>query len=265
MSHYHFPRTALRPSIVTIGTILALVACSRPAADESTRQLMATPPPQTEFQPSVQSLTTAPPPPAQQPSSTAVEPTSSTTPTAMATNTPSGITATPFNTHPDLTWVRKQFGTVWNIEYPAEWTVNELGLHEGALSLEGMYKDRRYSVSFVFPKLGDVLADTGTTLDSLTFEQWLAYELAQATPLHSDTFVIEELIVAGAPAKKVVGIVDPRYTTDVSNVYIWRQDDMNPRGISIGRADAGATDLIAMSELLDRFLAGIADPQGTNE
>lgn len=172
--------------------------------------------------------------------------------TILPTTASNSVTETPTDFQAEVEWVRQQFGTAWNIEYPEGWTVNTAGVHEGFLGLEGWYKGHTYNVTFSYPILGQ-------SVDALTLNKWVTRDLAGATGLYSDTLNIQDMTVAGGLAKKVIGVVTDRTQRDTSRVYIWKRDDKNPSLIVIEQDDARPTNTKTIEELLDRFAAGIAE------
>ena len=48
-------------------------------------------------------------------------------------------------------WIRQQFANAWDIEYPEGWTVNDAGIHEGSLVLNGSHGGHAYEVSLAHP------------------------------------------------------------------------------------------------------------------
>lgn len=142
-------------------------------------------------------------------------------------------------------WIRQRFGNAWDIAYPADWAINDAGIHEGALELSGAYEGRRYRVSLCYP-----IGITAPTLDA-----WVAAELASLPADQRAQVRQSDLQVAGAPARKVVNIATP--AGPVHRVYIWRAGTTNPRLIEIAAIDGAPPDLAAMERLLDRFVAGV--------
>ncbi|WP_029215592.1 hypothetical protein [Kallotenue papyrolyticum] len=142
-------------------------------------------------------------------------------------------------------WIRQQFGTAWNIAYPADWTINDAGIHEGALELRGVYEGRSYRINLCYP--------IGITAPTL--EAWIAGELAGLSPEQRAQVRQSALTVAGAPARKVLNIATP--VGPVHRVYVWRAGTTNPRLIEIVQTDGAPPDPSAAERLLDRFVADI--------
>jgi hypothetical protein len=214
---------------------------------------------------------TATPPPTTPPA--APPPNTTATLTASPTDSPTAPPATPTLTQaPTLTpttppatatpaanWVRQQFATVWDIEYPEDWTTNEAGLHEGNLGLSGAYEGHDYSVGFSYP-----IFDNPDAMQSL--EAWIEYELAALTPDQRSAVQILDITVAGAPAKKILNMPERTVENGVVShdserlyhvCYIWRRNETNPSVIRIVQTNTQPFDAAQAETLLDRFLAGV--------
>ncbi len=158
----------------------------------------------------------------------AVNPTA--TPTSPATVLPQPtVTPAPATpTVPDLGWTRNQFGSAWNIAYPASWQVNTAGTHEGNLSMRGPYNGHTYEVVFSYP----IFEQPVDTLDA-----WVEQVLAKLTPEQRQRVTVVDLTVAGAPAKKVLNVPGAAPGDIGHYVYIWRAGGQNPRLVVIRQRD----------------------------
>jgi hypothetical protein len=173
------------------------------------------------------------------------------TPTPAATVTAgTGESGAPAATVPPLDpeWVQQSYGKAWTIGYPASWTVNDAGAHEGALQLQGDYAGHSYSVTYNYPM--------GILSDSL--EVWVDESLLSLTLEAREAVVVSDVTVANTPAKKVLNVPTAEGTTTAHHVYIWRDDEnsgtKNPRLITITQTDSQPIDAVAMDQLLDRLL-----------
>jgi hypothetical protein len=184
----------------------------------------------------------------------AVNPTA--TPASPATVLPQP-TVTPAPATPTvsgLAWTREQFGSAWNIAYPASWEINTAGAHEGNLTMRGSYNGHTYEVSFSYP----IFEQPVDTLDA-----WVDQVLAKLTPEQRQRVTVVDVTVAGAPAKKVLNVPGDAPGDIGHYVYIWRGGGQNPRPIVIRQRDDQPFDSAQAEQLLDHFLAGIAPPRGT--
>jgi hypothetical protein len=178
------------------------------------------------------------------------------TPASPATPLPqptmSPAPATP--TVPGLAWTCNQFGSAWNIAYPASWEVNTAGAHEGNLTMRGPYNGHSYEVAFSYP----IFEQPVDTLDA-----WVAQVLAKLTPEQRQRVTVVDVTVAGAPAKKVLNVPGAAPGDVGRDVYIWRAGSQNPRLVVIRQRDDQPFDSAQAEQLLDRILAGIAPAVGT--
>jgi hypothetical protein len=158
----------------------------------------------------------------------------------------------PTRSQAELVWVREQFSTAWNIEYPVTWTVNRAGLHEGRLSLHGDYRGQTYEIRLSYPLFTDP-----DLRDNFTLKFWVEHDLRDATSVDS----IEDLTVAGADAKYARGVVTQQGPSPTHRLYIWRYGNANPRFVYIQQVGDGPTNMQAMTEVIDRFIAGIEEAQ----
>jgi hypothetical protein len=148
-----------------------------------------------------------------------------------------------------VSWVRQQFGDAWDIAYPAGWSVNTAGAHEGALQLRGPYLGHSYELSLSYP--------IGITAPSL--EAWVDEQLAALTPDQRARVQVSAATVAGAPARKVLNV--PANGGPITHrVYVWRLGNTNPRLITIAQVDDRPFDAQAMAALLDQFIAQVQPP-----
>lgn len=173
------------------------------------------------------------------------------TPTPAATALPvTGESSAPASTvpPPDADWVQQSYGEAWVIGYPADWTVNDAGAHEGALQLQGDYEGHSYSVTYNYPM--------GLLSDSLG--TWVDESLLSLTLEARDAVVVSDVTVANTPAKKTLNVPTADGTSTAHHVYIWRSDEnaggKNPRLITITQSDGKPVDAVAMDQLLDRLL-----------
>lgn len=171
------------------------------------------------------------------------------TPTPEATITPVvDETTAPATSVPlDEDWVQESYGEAWSIGYPAGWSVNDAGAHEGALQLQGDYEGYSYLVIYSYPM--GILADT--------LDAWVEEMLAPLTPEQREAITISDVTVAGTPAKKVLNMPSPDGATNSHHVYIWRSEGKNPRLITITQTGDQPLDSVAMDQLLDRLLLAI--------
>jgi hypothetical protein len=191
---------------------------------------------------SIPSLSTQP-----APTTTAVR----TLPTNLPQSTTLPVALTP--TAPPITWIHKQFADAWSLEYPATWDVNAAGVHEGAVEMRGDYNGHRYAVAFVYPIFEQAV-------DTFSLEAWIAQELATLPADQRSAITVSDVIIADAPAKKVLNVPGTTPDTASHRLYIWRSGDRNPRLVTIQAADNQPPDTLQMAQLFDRFLAGIAVP-----
>jgi hypothetical protein len=140
-------------------------------------------------------------------------------------------------------WEPQKFG-VWALEVPPGWQAEAAGAHEGALGLSGTFEGRSYRVSFGYP----IFESYPASLEALVEQA-----LGGAQPGGP----VEDLSVAGAPAKLALGVARPDGLAH--EAYIWRAGDMNPRLISIRSADAEPPDITAMEQLFRRLLSSIEE------
>jgi hypothetical protein len=191
---------------------------------------------------SIPSLSTQP-----APTTTAVR----TLPTNLSQSTTLAGALTP--SAPPITWIHKQFADAWSLEYPATWNVNAAGVDEGAVEMRGDYNGHRYVVAFVYPIFEQAV-------DTFSLEAWIAQELATLPADQRSAITVSDVIIAGAPAKKVLNFPGTSPDTASHHLYIWRSGDRNPRLVTIQAADNQPPDMLQMAQLFDRFLAGIAVP-----
>jgi hypothetical protein len=251
-------RALIRHLVIGVLGILILSGCaSQTQLPTSANMVQATPVGTPTLVPTLEATPEPTPEPTVEPiAEPTPEPTSAPkpTPTVESTLTPEPtVEPTPEANDEaldELNWTRRQFGQAWNIEYPAEWEVNEGGLHEGYLGLQGSYQDHSYQMNFAYPIIGSSLPSGSLTLDT-----WVEQELAGATSVDS----VEDLTVASVPAKKVLGLVTDQHPQPVHRLYLWRDNDRNPRVVQIVQADDQPTDTETMAALFDRFIAGIAE------
>lgn len=151
-------------------------------------------------------------------------------------------------------WIRQQFGDVWDIEYPQGWTINDAGVYAGSLGVEGTYNARRYLVSFDVPILPPGISPSG---DVAMLDAWVASEIAALPQEQQKAIMVEETIVAGAPARRILNMPDPATGEVTHRLYIWRSSNVNPRLIVIRPMDQKTLDRKEMQELLDRFGASV--------
>lgn len=147
-------------------------------------------------------------------------------------------------------WTRTQVGAFWNIEHPADWTINDAGAGEGAVQLMGPYEGHTYQVNLSFP-IG-ILAQT--------LEEWIEEQLEPLTPEQREAVEIIDLTVDGAPAKKLLDFPGTEGQEFEHRVYIWRSGETNPRLITLAQTDDQSFDGEAADALLERFVAGIRPP-----
>lgn len=190
-------------------------------------------------------------------------PSSSTGPiTAAATATPAveqaqspATVSTPKAESSELTvqWIRQQFGDAWDIEYPQGWTINDAGVYAGSLSAAGTYNAQRYVVSFDVPILPPGISPSG----DIAMLDACASEIAALPQEQQKAVAVEETVVAGVPARRVLNMPDPATGEVTHRLYIWRSGSVNPRLIVIRPIDQETPDRKEMQELLDRFGAGV--------
>jgi heat shock protein HslJ/photosystem II stability/assembly factor-like uncharacterized protein len=147
-------------------------------------------------------------------------------------------------------WTRTQVGDFWNVEHPADWTINDAGAGEGAVQLLGPYEGHTYQVNLSFP-IG-ILAQT--------LEAWIEEQLAPLTPEQREAIEISDVEVAGVPAKKLLNFPGTEGREFEHRIYVWRSDDVNPRLITLTQTDDQPFDSAAAEALLDRFAVGIQPP-----
>jgi hypothetical protein len=147
----------------------------------------------------------------------------------------------------DPEWVQEAFGDAWSIGYPAAWSVNDAGAHEGALQLEGEYAGHSYAVTFSYP-----IGIAAATLDA-----WIDELVAALTPEQQQAVVVSDITVANTPAKKVLNFPSFDGASTAHHLYIWRAEGKNPRLITITQTDGQPLDTAAMEQLLDRFAAAV--------
>jgi hypothetical protein len=148
---------------------------------------------------------------------------------------------------PDAGWIQESFGDAWTIGYPAGWSVNAAGAHEGALQLEGEVGGHSYAVTFSYPI--DILVQS--------LDEWVEEYLAPLTPEQRQAVVVSDLKVANTPAKKVLNYPAGGGAATAHHVYLWRSEGKNPRLITINQIDDQPLDAGAMEQLLDRLLAAV--------
>ncbi|MGH9429386.1 MAG: hypothetical protein ACRD2L_24135 [Terriglobia bacterium] len=160
--------------------------------------------------------------------------------------------ATPSN------WTRQQFARAWDIEYPADWLVNDGGIHEGYLVVGGYYGGHTYKVTFTYP-----IFERPEAMQSL--DAWITDEFAFLSPAQRSAVQVLDVTVAGVPAKKVLNLPEKIYSDDgtmpsgllTHACYIWRRDEKNPSVIRIKQVDGQPFDAAQAEKLLDQFLTGI--------
>lgn len=141
-------------------------------------------------------------------------------------------------------WVQESYGEAWTIGYPASWTVNAAGAHEGALQLEGDYEGHRYMMTLSYP-IG---------LFPATLEEWVDEMLLPLSLEQRNEVQIHDVTVGNTPAKKVLNVVNPEGTEVAHSVYIWRNETKNPRLITLAQSDGQPIDSVVMERLLDQLL-----------
>jgi len=52
---------------------------------------------------------------------------------------------------PTTQWTRKQFGSAWDLEYPAGWSYSSESADEGGLALTGSYGGKGYKIAMEYP------------------------------------------------------------------------------------------------------------------
>jgi hypothetical protein len=148
---------------------------------------------------------------------------------------------------PEADWVQESYGDTWSIGYPAGWTVNDAGAHEGALQLQGDYEGHNYIVTYSYP--------IGILADSL--EAWVEEALLPLTLEQREAVVVSDVMVANTPVKKVLNMPTPDGVSSAHHVYIWHTESKNPRLITITQTDGQPVDSVAMDQLLDRLLVTV--------
>jgi heat shock protein HslJ/photosystem II stability/assembly factor-like uncharacterized protein len=147
-------------------------------------------------------------------------------------------------------WTRSQIGDFWNVEHPADWTINDAGAGEGAVQLMGPYEGHSYQVNLSFP-IGILVQ---------TLEEWIEEQLSPLTPEQREAIEISDLTVDRAPAKKLLNFPGTEGRQFEHRVYVWRSGDVNPRLITLLQTDDQPFDSEAAAALLERFAAGIRTP-----
>ena len=137
--------------------------------------------------------------------------------------------------------------------------MNDAGIHEGSLVLNGSHGGHAYEVSLANP-----IFQRPEAAQSL--EAWIDDELASLAPDQRDAVQVLDITVAGTPAKKVLNIPEKIFDDGTNRVYgerlthacyIWRRDEKNPSVIIIKQIDTLSFDAPQLETLLDQFLAGI--------
>lgn len=137
--------------------------------------------------------------------------------------------------------------------------MNDAGIDEGSLVLNGPYGGHIYEVNLAYPIFQRLEA-----MQSL--DAWINEELASLAPEQLGAIQVLDITVAGAPAKKVLNMPEKIYDDGTTRgygerlthaCYIWRRDEKNPSAIIIKQIDTLPFDAPQMDTLLDQFLAGI--------
>lgn len=146
-------------------------------------------------------------------------------------------------------WVRAEFGDAWDISYPLGWSVNQLGAHEGAVSLNGMIADQRYIVSLSFP--------IGQFPESLA--EWAEKEVA-GQPEDTRAVQVTDAQAAGVPA---VIIQFEQGGANFFHVYLDKSAQQNRRLVVMQPAEGFRGDPVVMRLFLERFLKEMRAPAGS--
>ncbi|MDW8147048.1 MAG: hypothetical protein RMJ48_12280 [Roseiflexaceae bacterium] len=85
----------------------------------------------------------------------------------------------------------------------------------------------------------------------------MASEIAALPQERQKAVTVEETVVAGAPARRVLNMPDLATGEVTHRLYIWHSSNVNPRLIVIRPVGQDNPDRKEMQELLDRFGAGV--------
>lgn len=176
------------------------------------------------------------------------------TPTVEPMNQPTESAQTQPTIDPTANWNRKQFGNAWNIKYPSNWEINDLGVNEGSLILKGEYNEGEYQLNLGYP----------LTPKEKNIEEFINSDLDGVSENKKAEIKRSDIIVNNASAKKLLNVpiinwVDqkPVDTGQLSHrVYIWKYNSTNPRRISLEQLSPQFNSQQAET-LLDLFIKEI--------
>ncbi len=143
------------------------------------------------------------------------------------------------NSLDDITWVKKSYGSVWNIEYPSGWSDNGGANPHGFLMMSGEYGGERYTVNYIYPKT-----------DAEDLASWVESSFTH----QSDTTKSESESVAmnikGASAVKVYN-----FKKNTDSLFIWRTDSVTVRQVEL--VQVPGKDAATRKALFDAIISHI--------
>ncbi|HUQ85729.1 MAG TPA: hypothetical protein VM077_05370 [Candidatus Limnocylindrales bacterium] len=152
-------------------------------------------------------------------------------------------------------WVRKHFSNSWNLLYPKDWKVDEIGLIEGHLSMKGCFKNDIYYLNFGYPLGGFASLD-----------EFVNTQISDAPETQRSSMKLTDITVAGTQAKKVLNLPSysfgdkmPAINKIRHSVFIWKSENVNQREVVIQQV-GGESNPQQMAELLDLFLKNMQNP-----
>ncbi|MGB8646755.1 MAG: META domain-containing protein [Anaerolineae bacterium] len=167
-----------------------------------------------------------------------------TAPPALPTAIPAASGTSTSVPAPAVSWKRQHFGTLWNVAFPQNWTVDDAGAQQGAIELQGPYGNHTYQVGITYP-IG---------IDAASLDAWVQQQVGALPDTERAKVQVSDVTVAGAPAKLVLNMPTADGKERTHNVYIWKVGDVNQRLIVIAQVDAQPYDAQAAEKLLDDFL-----------
>lgn len=180
----------------------------------------------------------------------------------IKTPTPSlfSISQSPIPEEPVNEWRRVEYPNLWSFAHPTHWNINEGGLIEGRLLLNGAYGSGKYEIFLSYP-----IIEPSQNSQTSTLNGWVS-KIMETFPLDkSDSIELIDTTIAQSQAKVIYNFPQEsyndgkniRYSDKTSHVaYIWQLGNKNQRFIkltSIGEK----YDPVEMRKLFDMFISEI--------
>lgn len=161
----------------------------------------------------------------------------------------------------EVKWIRGQFGSLWDIEYPEGWIVNESGLIKGKLELSGEFQNETYKITLEHPVEINFhpLEGEGSINHEANLYLWTQILYDQGDYGNEEMIKVAETtgIKLTDITKKEWDDTDRYYSKPyVHRVYVWNWDGESPGTITI-EPESGSFDSQKAERLLDRSISGI--------